>query len=60
MARGKFTYAVLDLLLTSRGELYLSEINLKGGLTGARLSQAEFRQRVTALEEAFLQQWENS
>lgn len=60
IARGKFAYAVLDLLLTSRGELYLSEINLKGGLTGARLSQAEFRQRVTALEEAFLRQWENS
>jgi glutathione synthase/RimK-type ligase-like ATP-grasp enzyme len=59
MARGRFPYAILDLLLDPQGgRPYLSEISFKGGLTGARLSQAEFRRRVAALEEDFIQQWE--
>jgi ribosomal protein S6--L-glutamate ligase len=54
MARGHFPYAILDLLLDSEtGRPYILEISFKGGLTGARLSQAEFRQRVAALEENF-------
>jgi len=60
MARGRFPYAILDLLLSPQGQVYLSEINLKGGLTGARLSQGEFRQRVAALEEDFRRKWEQS
>jgi glutathione synthase/RimK-type ligase-like ATP-grasp enzyme len=61
MARGKFPYAILDLLLDPReGRPYLSEISFKGGLTGASLSQAEFGRRVAALEEDFIQQWETS
>ena len=61
MARGRFPYAILDLLLDSRdGRPYLSEISFKGGLTGARLSQAEFHRRVAALEEEFIHQWETS
>jgi ribosomal protein S6--L-glutamate ligase len=60
MARGKFSYAILDLLVSPEGETYLSEINLKGGLTGARLNQAEFRRRVAALAEEFCRPWEDS
>ena len=61
MARGRFPYAILDLLLgPGDGRPYLSEISFKGGLTGARLSQAEFHHRVAALEEDFIQQWETS
>ena len=61
MARGRFPYAILDLLLDPRdGRPYLSEISFKGGLTGARLSQAEFHRRVAALEEDFIHQWETS
>lgn len=61
MARGKFPYAILDLLLDPEsGRPYLSEISFKGGLTGARLSQAEFRRRVAVLEEDFYRAWENS
>jgi glutathione synthase/RimK-type ligase-like ATP-grasp enzyme len=61
MARGKFPYAILDLLLDPEsGQPYLSEISFKGGLTGARLAQAEFRTRVDALEEEFCRSWENS
>ena len=61
MARGRFPYAILDLLLDPRdGRPYLSEISFKGGLTGARLSQTEFHRRVAALEEDFIYQWETS
>ena len=61
MARGNFSYAILDLLLdVADGRSYLLEISFKGGLTGARLSQAEFRQRLNTLEEDFVRQWENS
>lgn len=60
MDRGKFPYAILDLLASAAGEFYLSEISMKGGLTGARLSQGEFRERVRNLEEDFVLQWESS
>ena len=61
MARGTFPYAILDLILDpDDGQPYLSEISFTGGLTGARLSQAEFRRRVAALEEDFCRPWENS
>lgn len=60
MERGRFPYAILDLLIDPQGATFLSEINFKGGLTGARLNQAEFRQRLAALEEEFVRQWENS
>jgi ribosomal protein S6--L-glutamate ligase len=60
MARGKFPYAILDLLLDPQGgRPYLSEISFKGGLTGARLSQPEFHLHVAALEEDFIHQWED-
>jgi ribosomal protein S6--L-glutamate ligase len=61
MARGRFPYAILDLLLDSlSGRPFLSEISFKGGLTGARLSQPEFHLHVAALEEDFIHQWETS
>ncbi len=60
MARGRFPYAILDLLFAPQGQVYLSEINLKGGLTGARLNQGEFKQRLATLEEDFRRQWESS
>ena len=60
MARGKFPYAILDVLLSPQGEAFLSEINLHAGLKGSRLGQAEFRRRVQNLLEDFLCQWEKS
>ncbi len=60
MARGKFPYAVLDLLLSPEGEIFLSEINLKGGLKGSQLGQAEFRARARQLEEEFCHTWAGS
>jgi ribosomal protein S6--L-glutamate ligase len=60
LARGKFPYAVLDVLQSPSGEAYLSEINFHAGLKGSRLGQAEYRRRVQALLEDFQRQWENS
>lgn len=42
MARGEFPYAHIDLLMTPDGQNWLNEINLRGGLRGARISQVEY------------------
>jgi ribosomal protein S6--L-glutamate ligase len=60
MARGKFPYAVLDVLISPAGEPFLSEINFHAGLKGSQLGQAEYRRRVNALLEDFQRQWESS
>jgi glutathione synthase/RimK-type ligase-like ATP-grasp enzyme len=60
MARGKFPYAVLDLLISPQEEAFLSEINFHAGLKGSSLGQAEFRRRVQSLLEEFQHQWEKS
>ncbi len=60
MSRGKFPYAVLDLLFNPGGEIFLSEISLKGGLKGSQLGQAEFRSRVKVLEEEYSRTWAGS
>jgi ribosomal protein S6--L-glutamate ligase len=60
MARGKFPYAVLDVLISPAGEMFLSEINFHAGLKGSQLGQAEYRRRVAALLEDFQRQWESS
>ncbi len=53
MARGKFPYALLDLMITPADETYLGEINLRGGLSGSRLGQAGFRDQVNLVTEKF-------
>ncbi|MBM4284707.1 MAG: hypothetical protein FJ128_05605 [Deltaproteobacteria bacterium] len=60
MDRGRFPYAILDLLASPGGGLYLSEIGLKGGLTGSRLGQEGFRAQVQRLEEEFCRTWAGS
>jgi ribosomal protein S6--L-glutamate ligase len=60
MARGKFPYAVLDLLFSPGEVIFLSEISLKGGLKGSQLGQAEFRARARHLEEEFGRTWAGS
>jgi len=60
IARGQFPYAILDLLVSPAGSLYLSEISLKGGLTGSRLGQQGFRERLKRLEEEFCRTWADS
>ena len=49
MERAGFTYAHVDLLVQADGTVTLSEINLRGGLRGARLSQRDYMEKVAAL-----------
>jgi ribosomal protein S6--L-glutamate ligase len=60
MARGRFPYAVLDLLLSPAGEVFLSEINFHAGLKGSRLGQEEYRRQVQVLLEEVEEQWADS
>ncbi len=52
MERGGFPYAHVDLLTSPRGDLYLSEISLRGGLRGARIRPQEYQQRLAGLHAA--------
>ena len=46
MARADFPYAHIDLLVPPTGEVWLTEINLRGGLQGAVLTQQDYLQQV--------------
>lgn len=54
MARGKFSYAHIDLLLTDQGTYWLSEINLRGGLKGAKISSETYREKINNIHERLL------
>lgn len=51
MQRAAFPYAHVDLMVLPDGKLYLTEINLRGGLRGARIDANEYRQRVDRIHE---------
>ena len=53
MARGAFPYAHLDLMVTADQQSYLAEINLRGGIRGATISPAEYRQRVETIHRQY-------
>ena len=57
MARGRFPYAHLDLMVTGEGETYLAEINLRGGIRGARITPREYQARVEAVHQQLLAAW---
>ena len=50
MKQTDFYYAHLDLMVTEGGASYLGEINLRGGLRGARISPQDYRQRIKAAD----------
>jgi ribosomal protein S6--L-glutamate ligase len=55
MNRGEFPYAHLDILLTPDNEIHLMEINLRGGLRGAKISGPEYQNRIALANERRLQ-----
>jgi glutathione synthase/RimK-type ligase-like ATP-grasp enzyme len=57
MARGRYPYAHLDLMVMAGGESYLAEINLRGGIRGARITPKEYQERVTAIHRQQLAAW---
>ena len=54
MERGRFSYAHLDLMLTRGGEYWLTEINLRGGLKGAKISGEVYRQKIETIHKQLL------
>lgn len=53
MEKGAFPYAHIDLMITPENNIYFSEINLRGGLKGAVISEQEYRERINRIHEAF-------
>ncbi len=54
MARAEFPYAHIDLLVSPAGEVWLTEINLRGGLKGAVLTQQDYLQQVERVHKQFV------
>lgn len=54
MDRAGFPYACIDLLVDSEGKTRLSEINLRGGLRGAMLTQQEYLAATEQIHEELL------
>lgn len=54
MRRGEFPYAHLDLMLTDSGKCLLTEINLRGGLRGAKICGREYQAKLDLLHEQLL------
>jgi ribosomal protein S6--L-glutamate ligase len=54
MNRASFPYACVDLLLDSSGNTWLSEINLRGGLSGSALSQQNYLDAVEHIHSQML------
>jgi glutathione synthase/RimK-type ligase-like ATP-grasp enzyme len=55
MTRGHFPYAHLDLLITREGKFYLGEINLRGGIRGAKISPGKYQEKVVAIHQKLLE-----
>jgi len=49
MTRGDFPFAHVDLLVTPDHRTYLSEINLRGGLKGAKIKGEEYQTRLKTI-----------
>lgn len=60
MNRGGFPYAHLDLAYVAGNGPYLVEINLKGGIKGAKISVEEYEKTLKALEDRFFQEWKKN
>jgi ribosomal protein S6--L-glutamate ligase len=54
MERGRFPYGHLDILITKDGKSYLGEINLRGGIQGAKISPEEYQGKVDAIHQLLL------
>ena len=51
MARGGFPYGHLDILVNEEGKSFLGEINLRGGIYGAKITPQAYQEKVAAIHE---------
>lgn len=56
MERGAFPYGHIDLLVSRDGASYLSEINLRGGLRGARIKGTRYQELIHRIHRDFIRQ----
>ena len=56
MQRADFPYACIDLLIDPDGRSWVNEINLRGGLSGADISQKDYLQAVDVIHATLLEQ----
>ncbi len=56
MVRGKFPYAHIDLMILENGETFLAEINLRGGIKGAKITPSEYTNKITEIHSNFLKE----
>ncbi len=54
MQRGGFPYGHLDLMITEKNDVYLAEINLRGGMRGAAMDAASYGEKIKKVEEKLL------
>ena len=54
MDRVRFPYGHLDLMVTPDNISYIAEINLQGGIRGAKIQADEYRTRVEAVHQKWL------
>lgn len=57
MERAGFPYACIDLLITPSGKTWINEINLRGGLKGAKISQKEYLYAVKHIHSRMLEKY---
>jgi len=58
MERGRFPYGHLDLLVTREGDSFLGEINLRGGIRGAKITPKEYQAKINAIHQRLLEKSE--
>lgn len=56
MIRGQFPYAHIDIMVTETGISYLAEINLRGGLKGAKIDAPEYGLMIEAVHRKYIEQ----
>lgn len=57
MERAGFSYACIDLLITRSGETWVNEINLRGGLKGAGITQNEYLSAIQQIHSRMLERY---
>lgn len=60
MKRGGYPYAHLDLMITEKEDVYLAEINLRGGMRGAAIDPKSYKLEIAEQEERLLARLTNS
>jgi ribosomal protein S6--L-glutamate ligase len=55
MERGRFPYGHLDILVTRGGDSFLGEINLRGGIRGAKITPKEYQEKIASIHQRLLE-----